>query len=91
MFQVVVLHHAVLEHRAAFAAFMHRVVEAVGDAPGLIEFSAWDAQDGPLVAVSRWESAEAFRAAIPTIMSLGDERRPEWTARDDQVLMSVPA
>ena len=91
MFQALVLHHAVPEHRADFVAFMHRVMDAVRDAPGLLEFTAWDAQAGPLVAISRWQSAEAFEQALPTILAFASERRPEWSDRDDDLFLGVPA
>lgn len=88
MFQAIAIHHAAPEHAEAFMAFMHRVIEAVGDAPGLIEFTAWREQGtSRLVGLSRWESPEAFQAALPTIMSMGDERRPEWSERPDDALM----
>ena len=40
MFRVVVLHHPLQEHRDGFASFLHRVIDAVRDAPGLTEFTA---------------------------------------------------
>jgi quinol monooxygenase YgiN len=88
MFQAIAIHHAHPDHVDEFIAFMHRVVEKVGDAPGLIEFRGW--RDGPttrLIGHSRWESEQAFRDALPTIMSLGPERRDEWSERPDDVLM----
>jgi quinol monooxygenase YgiN len=88
MFQAIAIHHARPEHVEEFMAFMRRVIEKVGAAPGLIEFRGW--RDGPttrLVGLSRWESEQAFRDALPLIMSLGPERNPEWSERDDDVLM----
>ena len=42
---------------------------------------------GPrLFGVSRWESAAAFQAALPTITSLAPDRRPEWSSAEDEVL-----
>jgi heme-degrading monooxygenase HmoA len=88
MFQAIAIHHARREHAADFLAFMHRVVAAVGAAPGLVEFTTWrEAQSSRLVAVSRWESEDAFRAALPTIMSLGPERREEWSERADELVL----
>jgi quinol monooxygenase YgiN len=88
MFQAIAIHHAHPDHVEDFAAFMHRVIEKVGDAPGLIEFRGW--RDGPttrLIGHSRWESEQAFRDALPLIVSLAPERRPEWSEREDDVLM----
>jgi quinol monooxygenase YgiN len=88
MFQAIAIHHARAEHVDDFIAFMRRVVEATEDAPGLIEFRGW--RDGPtsrLIGLSRWESEQAFRDALPTITSFSGERREEWSERPDDVLM----
>lgn len=88
MFQAIAIHHARAEHAEDFLAFMHRVRAAVGEPPGLIEFSAWrDVQSSRLVAVSRWESADDFRAALPLIQSLAPERREEWSERPDELML----
>jgi heme-degrading monooxygenase HmoA len=88
MFQAIAIHHARAGHVEDFLAFMHRVRAAVGEPPGLIEFTAWrDTQSSRLVAVSRWESEDAFRAAVPLIMSLGPERREEWSERPDELIL----
>jgi len=90
VFQIIAVHHAVPEHRDAFLAFCHRVVDAVQGAPGLIEFSVFGAPDGPTIyGFSRWETPEHFQAAMPTIMSLAPDRRPEWSAKEDDVLPMV--
>jgi quinol monooxygenase YgiN len=89
MFQAIAIHHARAEHAEEFLAFMHRVQAAVAGAPGLIEFTTWrEAANGTrLFGHSRWESEDAFRAALPTIMSLGPERRAEWSERPDELLL----
>ena len=88
MFQAIAIHHARPEHAEEFLAFMHRVRAAVGEPPGLIEFTAWrDIQSSRLVAVSRWESQADFHAALPLIRSLGPERREEWSERPDELLV----
>ena len=87
MFQALAIHHAVPEHRDAFLAFMQRVVDATAGAPGLIEFAGYAEAGGTrLFGLSRWESAEAFQAALPTIISLAPERRPEWSDREDELI-----
>jgi quinol monooxygenase YgiN len=87
MFQAIAIHHAVPEHQDAFLAFAQRVIAATAGARGLIEFSVFaEAGGSRIFGLSRWESAEAFQAALPTIMSLAPERRPEWSAREDDVL-----
>ncbi|HEX2102228.1 MAG TPA: antibiotic biosynthesis monooxygenase [Solirubrobacteraceae bacterium] len=91
MFQAIAIHHARPEHAEEFVAFMHRVIEHVGDAPGLIEFTGWrEANGSRLFGFSRWESADAFQAALPRIESMTSERRDEWSEREDEVLLLVP-
>ena len=92
MFVAIAIHHAAPEHVEDFLAFMGRVVEAVGRPPGLIDFDAYrDQQSNRLIGLSRWESEQAFRDALPLIGSLAHERREEWSARPDDVLMLSPA
>jgi len=88
VFQAIAIHHARPEHADAFLAFMHRVIEHVGAAPGLIEFTAWrEAHGTRLYGFSRWESEADFQAALPRIGSMSDERRDEWSDREDEVLL----
>jgi heme-degrading monooxygenase HmoA len=92
MLQAIAIHHAHPEHADAFLEFMHRVIDHVGAAPGLIEFTAWREPGGTrLFGFSRWESADAFQAALPSIAGLSAERRPEWSDREDEVLLLAPA
>ena len=92
MFVAIAIHHAAPEHVEDFLAFMGRVVEAVGRPPGLIDFDSYrDQQSNRLIGLSRWESEQAFRDALPLIGSLAHERREEWSARPDDVLMLTPA
>ena len=91
MFVAIAIHHARPEHAEDFMAFMRRVIETVGRPPGLIDFHGYrDTQTSRLVGLSRWESAEAFQAALPLIASLRDDRREEWSERPDDVLMLAP-
>jgi heme-degrading monooxygenase HmoA len=88
MFQAIAIHHARPEHADEFLAFMRRVIDHVGDAPGLIEFTGWrEAQGTRLIGFSRWESADAFEAALPRIGGLRHERREEWSEREDELLL----
>jgi hypothetical protein len=69
-------------------AFMHRVLAATEGAPGLIGFDACrELSQGVLAGYSRWASRADFEAALPRIMSLAPERKPEWTTKPDEVLM----
>jgi quinol monooxygenase YgiN len=88
MFTAIAIHYARAEHAEDFLAFMHRVRAAVGEPPGLIEFTLWrDTQSERLFGHSRWESEADFRAALPLITSLGPERRDEWSERPDDLLL----
>ncbi len=90
MFIAVAIHHAAPEHEQAFLDFMHKVVEATEGTPGLIEFKACrDANGGFLAGFSRWESAEAFAAALPAITSLAPLRKPEWSTKPDELITLV--
>jgi quinol monooxygenase YgiN len=88
----IAIHHAAPEYAAEFTEFMHKVIDATSGAPGLLEFRACREPEGRYLAgFSRWESAEAFRAALPTIQSLAPLRRPEWSTRPDDVITLVEA
>ena len=91
MFVAIAIHHADPEHAEDFVAFMRRVIAAVGQPPGLIDFGGYrDTGSDRLIGLSRWESAEAFQAALPLIGSLRGERREEWSVAPDDVLMLEP-
>lgn len=92
MFQAIAIHHAAPEHVDDFAQHMRNVVAATEGAPGLLAFDCWrdTAIEGRLLAVSRWESEQAFRDALPRIGSLRHRRRPEWSVADDELLTSTP-
>lgn len=90
MFLAIAVHHVVPEHKEAMKAFMTTVTETVTGTAGLIEFGGYEDQGGKLVGISRWESPEAFQAALPVIMSMSDQRRPEWTSAPDDLLAATP-
>jgi len=89
MFQAIAVHHPKAERVDDWIAFMHRVIAATEGAPGLLEFTAWrdPGGAGPLIGLSRWESAEAFQAALPRIRSL--DRDASWDAAPDVLSTSV--
>ena len=95
-FVAIAIHHAAPEHEEAFIAFMHDVVAATEGAPGLLAFEACRHPDGTVrlvagaLGVSTWESAEAFQAGLERIGSLSHLRRPEWSAKPDEVITLVP-
>jgi quinol monooxygenase YgiN len=92
MYTVIVIHHAAPEHTDAFIEFMHMVVDATSDAPGLLEFRTCREANGAFLAgYSRWETPEAFQTALPRIMSLAPQRKPEWSAKPDERIVLVDA
>ena len=91
MFVTIAIHHPKPEHAEDFLAFMKRVEGAVAGADGLIEFTSWREAGGRLVGYARWDSAEAFQAAMPRVLSLSHERREEWSEWPDDLLALSPA
>jgi quinol monooxygenase YgiN len=70
VFIAIAIHHAAPERTGEFIDFMHRVIETTAGASGLIEFSACrDPGNGFLAGFLRWQSREAFQAALPTIQA----------------------
>jgi quinol monooxygenase YgiN len=92
MFIAIAIHHTAAEHTDEFVAFMHKVIEATQSEPGLLEFKVCrEPIKGFLAGFSRWESAEAFQAALPTIASLAPLRKPEWSTQPDELITLVEA
>ena len=90
MYTVIVIHHPQPEHTDAFVAFMGEVAEGLAQAPGLIEFTNCSEHNGAYLAgFSRWETAESFQAALPTIMSFAPRRNPEWSSKPDERIVLV--
>jgi quinol monooxygenase YgiN len=84
MYVAIAFHHPAPQHEEAYAAYMTRVRQAVGEPPGLIRFDCVrDDAGGRLFGLSVWESQAAFEAALPAIGSLIGEHLPEWDARPD--------
>jgi len=56
-------------------------------AEGLVDFDCYRSEDGArLFGVSKWDSREAFEAAVPLLASSRERRRDEWTIADDELL-----
>jgi quinol monooxygenase YgiN len=86
VFTAIAIHHPHPDHVDDFVAHMRLVVETTAGADGLEQFTCWREDDGRLVGYSRWESRDAFQAALPLIASNADRRRPEWSVADDELL-----
>jgi uncharacterized protein YndB with AHSA1/START domain len=86
-FAVTAFHYYVDEHRAAFEDFCRRVMQHVAGTPGLVRFELLhDGAGKRLVGSSLWQTRAAFEAALPLILALAPERKPEWSARPDERL-----
>lgn len=85
MFLTIAHHYPRPEHVEAFLAFMAEIEAGMSGTPGLVTLESFrDVVQPRLVAIGRWESAEAAQAGVPRLMSIG-ERKPEWSARPDEV------
>jgi uncharacterized protein YndB with AHSA1/START domain/quinol monooxygenase YgiN len=88
-FAATAFHFYADEYREAFQDFCERVLKHAAGASGLLRFELLhDAAGKRLIGASLWESRAAFQAALPTILALGAERRPEWSARPDESYFS---
>ena len=79
------VHYPEAGHRNDVYASMKRMAESMAGTPGLIEIGPWLARDGDaVVGLSRWESREAFEAAMPgsgvpnTIIHEGETRPRDY-------------
>jgi len=90
IFAAIAIHHPKPEHSEDFLAFMARVEAGMRGAPGLIDIASWrELNGGRLVAMSRWESQEAFTAALPRLLAIGGPDTATWRARPDDVLRLI--
>jgi quinol monooxygenase YgiN len=86
MHVTIAMHYPNTEHSDAFFAFMKRVQTAMQGTPGLASFESFrDVAEPRLVAIARWESPEAFLAAMPRLRAV-EGRDPSWSARPDELL-----
>ena len=80
------IHRVVPEHEDAMIAFIHKTIDATADPDGLLDFRAYrDTQRGILAALTIWESPAAFQNGMQQLFTLSGERRPEWSASDDEI------
>ena len=79
-FVFLVVHHPKPEHREELRAGMLEMVQRMAAAPGFLEAGPWlEEGDGRIVGITRWESREAFLAAVP-LGAPPDEVHP-WETR----------
>ena len=86
MFITMAVHHPKPEHVEDFLAFMKKVEAALEGTPGLISIESFRDVDAPsrLVAVGRWESADAAAEGVPRLMAVGG-RDEGWSAQPDEL------
>jgi quinol monooxygenase YgiN len=77
------IHYPKLEHVDDLLGAMKRLGESLQTAPGLLEATAWkDQASGRIVAISTWESHQAFLNARPVIgEAIKDVPFDEWEAK----------
>lgn len=86
MYATIAIHHVRPAHADAFRAFLGRIEDGMAGTPGLVSLESYeDPRTGDLVAVGRWESAEAAQAGVPRLLAIGG-RDPEWSSASDDVL-----
>jgi quinol monooxygenase YgiN len=86
VFTAIATHYPHPDHAAELEGHMLLVRDTVRGAEGLIEFECFRSDDGArLLGISKWESRDAFEAALPLIMSHRDRRRDEWTVTEDEL------
>lgn len=77
MFTAIAIHHLHPDYVDELLAHMHLVRDSVAGVDGLVEFECMrDLETGRLLGVSRWESREAFAAALTLIGANADRRQP---------------
>jgi Antibiotic biosynthesis monooxygenase len=76
------IHYPKPEHIDDLLGAMKRLGEALHTVPGLLEATAWkDSVSGRIVAISTWESQQAFLNARPVIgETIKDVPFDEWEA-----------
>jgi len=93
-FAHLVVYHARPEHVDAVVASMREAAGAAAGSPGLLHIGPWrDPDTGAIIALSVWESEEAFSVAMPAVFAAIEDHDPqgEWDAAPPEVFRLVPA
>jgi Antibiotic biosynthesis monooxygenase len=81
-----VVHHPKPEHRDELMHSMVERAELMAETPGFIEAGPWQVVDDQrIVGISRWESQEAFLAAVPPGFGVSTSDVHEWETRPREV------
>ena len=85
MFVTMAFHYPKPEHVDDFAAFMARIEARMAGTGGLVSLESYrDVTGGRLVAIGRWESADAASRGVERLLALGG-RDPHWSRHPDDV------
>jgi Antibiotic biosynthesis monooxygenase len=77
-----VIHHPKPEHRDDLIRGMVERAELMAATPGFIEAGPWEIEnDQRIVGISRWQSKEAFAAAVPPGFGVPTDDVHEWETR----------
>jgi hypothetical protein len=80
------IHHPKAEHRDEVIDSMIERAELMARTPGFIAAGPWVvAGDDRIVGISRWESKEAFAAAVPPGFGVQTNDVHEWETRPREV------
>ncbi len=91
MFLTVAVHHPRPEHVEDPLSFMKKIERGMEGTPGLISFESFrDVDETRLVAIGRWESAEAAASGVPRLLAIGG-REETWSEGPDELFRLVAA
>ncbi len=83
---VTVRHHPRPEHRQDLLDAMRRITAASDQVPGLLLDAAFEEDDGAVLAVSVWSSADAVGPGMEQLLSFaGDIDLPAWEGRPPEM------
>ncbi len=85
-----VIHYPKPEHVEDLLTEMRRLDETMRGTPGLLQIGPWrEEQTGRIVALSLWESREAFAAAVGQIAAaVADVPFDDWEERPPEILQA---
>ena len=78
----IVIHHPKPEHRDDLIRGMIERAELMAGTPGFIDAGPWEIEDDRrIVGIARWDSKEAFLAAVPPGFGAPTSDVDEWETR----------
>jgi heme-degrading monooxygenase HmoA len=92
-FAHLVIYRSKPEHVDDVIASMREVARAAAGSPGLLHIGPWHEANGTvIVALSVWESEEAFAATMPSVFAAVQDHDPDgdWDAAPPEIFRLVP-